>query len=482
MKHQHMITTTPTLSAVQIKEIFELQKSKAPEVKLSSVKERVAKLRRLLVYMLDHRTDLEQAVYNDFQKPFQETALTEIYTVSKDIKHTIRHLKGWLKPKKVSTPLAMLGSSSKVYFEPKGVALILAPWNYPFYLTIGPLIYAIAAGNCAMVKPSELTPHTSLFIEKMLRNLFPKDEVCVIQGGIDVSTELLKLKFDHIYFTGSPQVGKIVMEAAAKHLTSVTLELGGKSPVIVDDSADLEDTAAKVMWGKMVNAGQTCIAPDYLMVSENKLNELLPKLKEAIKILQDPEGRGVKQSTSFARIINEKHFYRLRNLIDDAVDKGANVVYGGEVDLETKYIAPTILTNVTPDMQVMKEEIFGPVLPIMTYTETEEALSFVAEGEKPLAFYLFCRNRTLTELIIKNTTAGSTCINDCLVQLANPNLPFGGVNNSGIGKGNGYYGFLEFVNQRSVLKQRVGFTGIKLFYPPYTEQKGKMLDMLIKWL
>ena len=467
-----------------IQKLYEAHKKNAFEnIKSTNYQTRKTKLQKLQNYITDNSNLIQEAIYKDFKKPAAEVDLTEVYSVIANIKHAIQNLRSWMRPKFVSTPLSLFGSTSHIQYEAKGATLIISPWNYPFYLAVSPLIYAIAAGNCAIIKPSEMTPHTSQVIEDMMEALFDQNEVTVIQGGVDVSTELLKLKFDHIFFTGSPAVGKIIMKAAAQHLTSVTLELGGKSPVIVDKSADLKDASEKITWGKFLNNGQTCIAPDYLLVHESQKDALIDLFKEDIQKKYKSEGnQSIEESNSYARIINEKHHQRLSNLISDAVEKGAKVEFGGTLNPKDCYIEPTVISNVNDSMDILQEEIFGPLLPVVTYKSLDEALKYVNEKEKPLALYIFSKSQKQAKSILNKTTAGGTCINDCIIHIGHPDLPFGGVNNSGIGKSHGFYGFTAFSNERSVLKQRVGFTGIKMFYPPYTPKVHSLVKLLIKYL
>lgn len=469
-------TATKTITQTSIQEVFDSQKKHIHKLKHSSASERIAKLKKLENLINSHQQEIEEALFKDLRKNATETYITEILSVVSELHHAVKHLKSWVQPKKMGQSLALLGTTAYIHHEPKGVALIISPWNYPFNLAINPLISAIAAGCCVIVKPSELAPHTATVIRKILAELAPSQEIAVIEGGVEVSTELLALPFDHIFFTGSPAIGKVVMKAASQHLTSVTLELGGKSPAVVDETADLQDAAEKLVWGKFVNAGQTCIAPDYVLVRTEVKAKFIEILQNQIEKVYNETQLGVEKSDSLARIINDRNFNRLVGLLNDAVEKGAKVVYGGKHIASEKYIAPTLLTDVTPEMKVMQEEIFGTLLPIIGYKNSDDALDFIAKHDKPLAMYIFSRDNTKIEKYIQNSTAGGTCINDCLIHISHPDLPFGGVNNSGIGKSHGLAGFLEFTNQRSVLKQRTGFTAIKLIYPPYTDKVKKVVS------
>ncbi len=361
-----------------------------------------------------------------------------------------------MTPEIVPTPdvlNAMTGSVSvsKIIVEPKGVCLFITPWNYPFLLTFRPLVTCIAAGNTIIVKPSELTPHASALTKQMIESTIPQDEVAVIEGGGAIATELLTLPFNHIFYTGGSRVGKKVMRAAAEHLASVTLELGGKSPAIIDDSADLAEAAGKIAWGKFSNCGQTCIAPDYVIVSENRKEEFIATMKATMNAMYGTEGPGI-ESAAYSRMVNANHYRRVKHLLEEAVTNGAEKVTGGKTDNTENYIAPNLLENVNADHAIMKEEIFGPVLPVITYQSLDDAIDFVNKGDRPLALYVFAKNKAAADLVINCTTAGGTVVNHVIFHYVSPFLPFGGVGNSGMGRGNGHFGFLDFSNQRPVLE------------------------------
>lgn len=469
-------TTSPN-----IEDLFTDLKNNAKNIKATTFKERLKKLENLEAYILKNRTEIQHAIYADLKKNPIEVDTTEILSTMGLIRHTKKHLKKWMKPQKVNTPMSMLGTSSYILYEPKGVCLIIAPWNYPFYLAIAPLIYAIAAGNTIAIKPSEISVNTSAYIEKMISELYSSNEVKVVLGGVEVSTKLLQQKFNHIFFTGSPQVGKIVMRAAVDNLASVTLELGGKSPTIICEDADLKDATDKITWGKFINAGQTCIAPDYALVPQHRIDEFVEQMTNTINEFYSPNGELIKASEDFCRIINSSHFNRLKSILEDASSKGATIIMNGELDEASKYIPPTLVTNVTNEMRIMQEEIFGPIYPILGYSKLEEAFEIIENKEKPLALYVFGKKKKTLKKVLQNTTAGGTCINDTIIHINNPDLPFGGVNNSGIGKSHGKYGFTGFSNQRAVLKNRVGMTGIKPVYPPYGKLASKLTDFIIKY-
>ena len=483
MSNSTLTIPNPDVLEKEVLSVFQAQRLNTQNLKNTTAKERIAKLKALKKLILEHREDIHKAVYADFKKSSPEADLGEIFGVLGTITHAVGHLKKWMRPKRVPVPLNMLGTKAKVYYEPKGVALIISPWNYPFQLAIDPLCYAIAAGCTAIVKPSEMTPNTSALMKKMLAKLFKEDEVAVFEGDANVAQVLLKQPFDHIFFTGSPMLGKIVMKAASEHLTSVTLELGGKSPVIVDETTNIKDAAQKIVWGKYMNCGQTCIAPDYLMVHEDIKDKLITEMKENVAKLYGQDGKtDIENSPDYTRIVNQRHFKRIQKLIDDAVEKGAEVVQGGKMNAEDNYIEPMFLTNVNDKMEVMHEEIFGPVLPIMTYKNLKEATDYINTKPKPLALYDFSKSKKNQEFVLKNTSAGGTSINETLAHISNPDLPFGGVNNSGIGKTHGLYGFLAFSNERAVLKQRIGWTTLKMLYPPYTDKKKKTINQFSKFM
>jgi aldehyde dehydrogenase (NAD+) len=456
---------------VDIDQIYAAQQSNRAPVGATTATERIGKLRRLEEALLARRDEIRAAMWADYRKPAAEVDLSEILPVVGETRHARRHLRKWMRPKRVSAPLTLIGSRSRIVYEPKGVVLIISPWNFPINLTLGPLVSAIAAGNCAIIKPSEMTPHASACMKQILGDLFEENEVAVLEGDASVSEALLRKKFDHIFFTGSPRVGRIVMKMAAEHLSSVTLELGGKSPVIIDRDANLDEAAKKVAWGKFFNCGQICIAPDYLLVDESVRAPFVAKLRTAIDAL-GTESRGV--------LVNDRHAARIRQLVDDAVERGAEVVAGGEI--RDRLVPPTVLAGVDPSAPVMQEEIFGPVLPMMTYKSIDDALAVIASREKPLVMYVFSRNRRFVRDVIARTSAGGTVVNDTLLHFYQLNLPFGGVGESGIGKSHGYFGFEAFSNARGILEQPTRFSGIQLMYPPYTKWKQRLIDFTVRWL
>lgn len=459
-------------------ELFNKQNSNQYNIGKTTYKERIKKLKMLKTAIeKTYKQDIRDALYKDFKKPQLEVDLTEIYPVVDEIKFVCSQLKSWVKKQEVGTPLAMLGSRSYIIKEPKGVCLIISPWNYPINLTFGPLISAIAAGNTVILKPSEMTPNTSKLMANIVTDLFDESEIALVEGQVETAKSLLELPFNHIFFTGSPSVGKIVMKAASKHLTSVTLELGGKSPTIIDDSANIEKAVGKIIYGKFMNAGQTCIAPDYMLIDERIKSKFISSFKKQIK---DFYSENPEISQAYSRIVNNKHFERLIDSLEDSNNKNATIEFGGNSNDTDNYIEPTLISNLGEDCKLMQEEIFGPILPIKTYETLEEAVNYINSKEKPLALYIYSKKKKNINYIIDNTRVGSTCVNHNLLQFLNHNLPFGGSNNSGIGKSHGYFGFLEFTNQRSLLKQYT-FGAVDLLKPPYINWKQKIVDLTIKW-
>ena len=464
--------------STDIQTTFDLQRRHAPHMALTTANQRIERIRRIQTWVSSHEADIQRVMFDDFRKPSAEVMLGELMALYAEIKYTVAHLKRWMKPRSLPTPLALTGTKSHLVHEPKGNVLIISPWNYPFVLAIRPLVSAIAAGNVAILKPSEMAPNTAGLISRMITELFPAEEVAVFEGDAEVSKALLELPFNHIFFTGSPAVGRVVMTAAAKHLASVTLELGGKSPALVDESANVKQAAQQLAWGKCLNNGQTCIAPDYLLVHASIKESFMQALRGSLTAMYSPDGQPVAVSDSYARIVNNRHFTRISGLLDDAQAKGATITLGGQTDASQNFIEPTVLEGVTGDMQVMQDEIFGPILPVLTYTNLDDALRIINQREKPLALYIHSRNRKTTQYILDRTSAGDTVINDTLVQFGNVELPFGGVNNSGIGKSNGYFSFQEFSNQRGVMQRDFGT--MKFIYPPYTDRVKKLINFLVK--
>ena len=429
---------------------------------------RKAQLQKLKKVVKSNEKLLYDAIYQDFGKSEFETFGTEISFIYKDIDYYLKNLKSFAKPKNVLTNIVNQMGSSKIVFEPLGNCLVIGAWNYPYQLTLTPVIAAIAAGNTCMIKPSELPENTMKAMAKLINENFDAQFLYVVEGGVEETTAILKLRFDKIFFTGSPRVGKIVYKAAAEHLTPVTLELGGKSPAFVTEKADLQIAAKRIVWGKFINAGQTCVAPDYLYVAENIKAKFLKVLIEEIK-----KRNYTDNVDHYCKIINERNFDRLEKMIDRE-----KVVFGGETNREKRYISPTVLDHVTWEDAVMQEEIFGPILPILTYKNLETAMQTVVEGEKPLSAYLFSNDAKEQELFTEKLSFGGGCINDTLMHLSNDRLPFGGVGNSGIGHYHGKFGFIAFSHQKAILKKS-NYLEPELKYPPYSDAKLNILKKLL---
>ncbi|AHF08129.1 aldehyde dehydrogenase [Desulfitobacterium metallireducens] len=402
-----------------------------------------------------------EALHHDLNKSELDTYSTELGMVLSEINYLTKNLVSWMKAKRVKTPLTHIGSRSFIYPEPYGVALIISPWNYPFQLTLAPLLGAMAAGNCAILKPSELSPHVSRVIAEMMSSQFPSEYIAVIEGGAEASTELLNLKFDKIFFTGSVVVGKIVAQAAAQYLTPVTLELGGKSPCIVHKDAKLDLAAKRIVWGKFLNAGQTCIAPDYLFVHKDVKEELVEHMQGYIRNFYGQDSQTMLQNNDLTVIVNDRHFQRLITYLERA-----HVLAGGGYDEKRRFIEPTILDQVDWNHPVMQEEIFGPILPVLEYEDLEEVIAQVNEHEKPLALYFFSENKGLQDRILQGISFGGGCFNDTVMHIVTPYLPFGGVGNSGNGAYHGKSSFEAFSHQKSILSQSTQFD-LPVRYPSF---------------
>jgi len=453
-----------------------------PQVRTGTARARAAKLMRLRARVLKQREAIVTALHADLRKPAAEADLAEVLTVATEARLAARQVARWMRPQKVQTPLMLVGAVSQIRYEPKGVVLIIAPWNYPFVLSLVPLIGAVAAGCSVVVKPSEHAPRSSRLIKELLAEVFDPREVVVIEGDADVAEELLHHRFDHIFFTGGTAIGKRVMQAAAAHLTPVTLELGGKSPTIVDETADLEQAAEAIAFGKWSNSGQICIAPDYVLVQARVHDAFVAALCRRIarSFGSDEEARA--RTPDYARMINARQFERVRQLFESAVEGNARVVIGGCFDAEERYVAPTVLIDVPSEAEIMSEEIFGPLLPVVRYETLDEAIALINGKPNPLALYIFSRDDQHIERTLAETTAGGTCVNDTLLHFAHPELPFGGVGLSGIGKGYHRYGFLAFSNERAVVHRRRASPAFRMLYPPYRRKTRRLIGWLQRFL
>ncbi|MEL7059339.1 MAG: aldehyde dehydrogenase family protein [Acidobacteriota bacterium] len=454
--------------------IFELQRDHRWAMANSGPEQRIARIERISAWVDTHRDEIRAAGRTDFSKPAFEVDLTEIWPVLQEARHAMRHVEEWMRPERVRASPALATTRSWIVPEARGQALVIAPWNYPINLTLIPLISALAAGCCVVLKPSELVPAHSALLRQMIEELFDPSEVALFEGDAEVAQALLERPFEHVFFTGSTSIGRRVMQSAADHLATVTLELGGKSPVVLGDDAQLRDTAAKTVWGKFVNAGQTCIAPDYVLVPRARFDETVRVFSRAIGKAYGATDAARRRSRDLARIVNQRHFDRLEGLLARTRDAGAQVVFGGETDRASRYVAPTLLVDVPLDSPAMQEEIFGPILPLLPYDRLEDALEIIRARPKPLALYVFGSRRFARDVIGK-TSAGGTCINDVALHFLHPRLPFGGVNHSGHGASHGRAGFDAFSHRRAVLKHH-RWSALKLMAPPY----GRLARLLGK--
>ncbi|MEH7107840.1 aldehyde dehydrogenase [Bacillus sp. JJ1764] len=433
---------------------------------------RLQQLERLKKGIIQYESKINEALRKDLGKHPFESYASEVGFVLNSITHTMKRLKKWAKPKKVKTPVALFPSKSMIRYEPYGTVLIIGPFNYPFQLLIEPLIGAIAAGNCVVLKPSEVVPNVSAVITEMVDTIFDRAYIRSIQGGVETTTSLIHASFDYIFFTGSVPVGRIVMEAAAKKLVPVTLELGGKSPVIVDQSADIKVAANRIVWGKTLNSGQTCVAPDYLLVHESVKDALIDEMKRALTKFY---GTNIEKSPDFGRIVSDKHFARLKNILEKERD---HIIFGGATNSETRFFEPTLI-EATWNSPSMEDEIFGPLLPILPYKELDDAIISINQLPKPLALYLFTSDRQVEEKVLTEVSSGGVSINETVTHLANPELPFGGVGNSGIGAYHGHYSFTTFSHAKSILKKSTKID-LPLLFPPYNDKNLKLVRRFLK--
>ena len=448
---------TPAFSKTRMQEVFDRQAATALRLRSSTADERIAKIRKLRDAVIAHTEDCYHAAYADFKKPPGEVDLAEILPICVEANDAIRKLKKWMKPTRVWPTLLTGGTRSHVQYVPRGRCLIVGPFNYPINLTLAPLVSAVAAGNTAILKPSELTPHMSALIAKIVGEVFSEDEVAIFQGEADVAQALQELPFDHIFFTGSPAIGKLVMAAAAKNLTSVTLELGGKSPTIVDASANLKLAAKNIMWAKFANSGQTCIAPDHVFVHESVKDQWVDICREELKKAYGTSLADQQNSPHLAHMVNARHTGRVKALLEDATAHGARSLTGGGMGESDCFIQPTLLDKVPDAARVMQEEIFGPLLPIIGFTNLDEVIERINAGPKPLALYVYSKTEKNIDAVLTRTVSGGACVNHSLMQFLQGNLPFGGVNNSGIGNAHGHYGFKAFSHERGVVRTQFSF-------------------------
>jgi aldehyde dehydrogenase (NAD+) len=428
-------------------------------------------IRRMLT---EHTADFEAALASDLHRSPTETQLADINVILAEVSHALKHLRAWAAPQRVTLPLALQPGRGWVIREPLGVVLVIAPWNYPVQLLLGPVVAAIAAGNAVVMKPSELAPATSATFARLVPEYLDARAVAVVEGAVEETTALLEERFDHIFYTGGARVGRIVAEAAAKHLTPITLELGGKSPVFVDDSVDLEAAAKRIAWGKFLNAGQTCVAPDYLMATKDVADRIVPLIGAAVRELygDDPQVSG-----DYARIVSPSRFEALSGLLTDGT-----VASGGQIDAADRYIAPTVLTDVADDARIMREEIFGPILPVIEVSDADDAISRIAAGEKPLALYVFTNSDSVRKAFLRGTSSGAVGFNAALVQQTVIGLPFGGVGQSGMGRYRGEAGFTTLSNEKAVLSKPLAPESLAMIFPPYTKRVDSFARGLLRKL
>lgn len=455
-----------------IPELIQTQKAYFQTGETKSVGYRLTALNRLKSELIKQEQAIIKALYEDFKKPVFESVLTETEIVIADLNHTIKNIKSWAKPKRVRASLLNFPSSDYIYSEPYGVTLIISPWNYPYQLALAPLVAAVAAGNTVVLKPSELTPNTSTIIASIIKNVFKPEHVSVVQGGVAEATELLDQTWDYIFFTGSVNVGKIVAKAAAPNLTPVTLELGGKNPCIIDETANIKLSAKRIVWGKFLNAGQTCIAPDYILIHQSVKQKFYEAVKAEIELAysKNPE-----QSEDYARIINSRNFNRLTNMLSNE-----NCIVGGQTNIDTQYIAPTLIDEPKLDSEVMKDEIFGPILPVISYDDDSKLERIILKYDKPLSLYVFSTNSAKAKKIIQQFSFGGGAINDTIIHFANNRLPFGGVGASGLGSYHGESSFATFSHKKGIVKKG-NWLDLPMRYAPY-KGKLKLAKSALKWL
>lgn len=468
--------TADTTIHNEYQELFSGLQERSLELASTSAEERIAKLRQLYKATYELRHEISRAG----QAELGMDGKLHLVPMKGDIDFVCSRLAGWMEKEHAEDVLALQGRKAYIHYEQKGVVLHLAAWNSPVLIALSPLISMIAAGNAIVVKPSEITPKSAELVRKVIEKAGLSDDIAVVTGGPEAAEALLKLPFNHICYVGNNRIGKLVMKAAAEHFAGVTLEMGGKNPVIVAADADLQDAASKLAFSRNLIAGQVCLAPDYILVEHSVKDEFIAALKKSLDTMFDPEGNGPEKSKDFARIVNQRHTQRIKNLIDDAVGKGATVIHGGDVNIEKCFVAPTVITGVTDEMEIAFEEIFGPVLLVTEFKAREDAIAEIAKRPKPLGLYIFTTSRETADWYLAHTRAGTTVINNAVVQANIPTLPFGGVNHSGIGRLGGHAGFKEFSNPRSVVEDALTPSeGTPMTYPPFPAETSMFVDMLL---
>lgn len=472
----------PCADTSHLQTLFAQQAATALRLRSSTAAERIAKIRRLRDAVLARTEAWYAAAQADFGKPAGEVDLGEILPVCMEANKAMRRLQRWMRPQRVRPTLLTLGTSAWVQAVPRGRCLIMAPWNYPLNLSLGPLVSALAAGNTVILKPSELSPRMAALIAEVVRDCFSADEVSVVEGDAQVARALLQLPFEHIFFTGSPAIGQQVMAAAATHLSSVTLELGGKNPAIIDASADLQLAARNVMWAKFANAGQTCISPDHVYVHASVKEAWLARCRAELESAFGPDVEAQRQSPFLSRIVNARHLQRLQGLLQQSLAQGSRVRIGGDVDAAQRFIAPTLIDSLGPEDRLLQEEIFGPLLPVIAYTDLDEVIERMQADTKPLALYVYSRDEASIQRLLQQTASGGVCVNHALLQFLHGHLPFGGVNHSGLGSAHGHYGFKAFSHERATVRTRLPLVARLLAAGEVSPAVRRLLRHSFKWL
>ncbi|MCB1141983.1 MAG: aldehyde dehydrogenase family protein [Leptospiraceae bacterium] len=469
------------VSTLVLKDSFEKLKEHFQVHMHSSVEFRLNKLSEFRKALKHYNKEIKEAIYQDFRKSGQETELTEIIPIYQEIGEIQRNLERWIQPRGVDSPLTLFGTHAEILHKPQGVVLILSSWNFPFQLNLVPMISAFSAGNTVLIKPSELTPKSNSIMKKIIQEVFKPEEVTLLEGPAKLGETLISFPFDHIFFSGKEQNAKKILKKKAGTICPITLELGSKCPAVIDRESDVRLAAERILWGKILNAGQSCVAPDTVYVHESELKDFQQSFKQSLTNFYRLGELSLKENSDYARIINQKEFNRLESLLNDSLEDGGKILEGGEMDSGSLFFSPTLIQIQNRNARIYKEEIQGPILVLYAYKELDEVIDFLKKDPTPLASYLFCSNPTTIHKFLANTDSGGVSINDVIIHLANPNLPFGGLRESGVRSYHGYYGFLNFTYQKSVLKQGI-FSAIRLLYPPYNPIMDKVSDFMKKFM
>ena len=470
------VATWPETDLADIPGIVARLAANAPAIARTTAAERVAKLKKLYQAVFDHRAEIAEAGFAELGM----NGMLHLLPLKDEIDTACAHLAEWMRDEEVESVPSLMGRRAYIKYEPKGVVLHIATWNSPVLISLSPAVNAIAAGNAVVIKPSEIAPHAADIVRRIIASVFPRDEVTVVTGGAAAAEKLLEQPFNHICYVGNNRIGRLVMRAAAEHFANVTLEMGGKNPAIVDASADIEDAAAKIAYARSLIAGQVCLCPDYILVQRDAAEKLTAALADRFTAMFNPDGKGFAAAADYPRIVNHRHTRRIAALIEDATAKGAKIAFGGDIDEASRFIPPTILTGVTEAMDIFQEEIFGPVLTIHPYDTPAQALAEIAKRPKPLGLYVFARDKDAARFFLDNTRAGSSAVNNAVVQANISSLPFGGANHSGIGRLGGRAGFIEFSNPRAVVEDAYDpADNAPMFYPPYPEGAAMFVEQML---